>query len=140
MPTLSSYCLVEFIWPQFLSRFFLSVSLSLNRCLHFHLFFFFRPRFYSYCFSFLFINVRSLLLLFYVPSLFLSLLFVVLLLSLLLNSGGGPELSLQLVSESHSGPVLSVGFPPDVSDHFVSSSEDGSIRVWDLGDYSVKAR
>jgi len=54
--------------------------------------------------------------------------------------GGGAELSLKLVSESHAAGVIAVGFPPDVSDHVVSSAEDGSVRVWDLGDYSVKAR
>ena len=45
-----------------------------------------------------------------------------------------------LLCENHTLPVLHVWFMPGVSDKFITCSEDGTIRLWDSNDYSVKAR
>lgn len=45
-----------------------------------------------------------------------------------------------LHSENHTGSILSVAYPPNVSDRFASASEDGSIRIWDVSDYVVIAK
>ena len=45
-----------------------------------------------------------------------------------------------LLCENHTYPVLSVWFMKDVSDKFITCSEDGTIRLWDSNNYSVTAR
>jgi WD40 repeat protein len=45
-----------------------------------------------------------------------------------------------LLCENHTGAVLSVWFMKDVSDKFITCSEDGTIRLWDGNNYSVTAR
>lgn len=45
-----------------------------------------------------------------------------------------------LLCENHTGPVLSIWFMKDVSDKFITCSEDGTIRLWDSNNYSVTAR
>ena len=44
---------------------------------------------------------------------------------------------LNLLSENHSAALTAVAFPSAMSDRFGTASEDGTIRVWDLNDYSV---
>ena len=44
-----------------------------------------------------------------------------------------------LLCENHTGAVLSVWFMKDVSDKFITCSEDGTIRLWDGNNYSVTA-
>jgi len=46
----------------------------------------------------------------------------------------------QLHSENHSQRVNGIAFPIGVSDRFATCSADGTIRVWDLNDYSVPMR
>lgn len=43
-----------------------------------------------------------------------------------------------LVSENHSAPIRCVSFSPETSDRFATLSNDCSIRVWDVADYSVR--
>jgi len=45
-----------------------------------------------------------------------------------------------LHSENHSKRVNGIAFPIGVSDRFATCSADGTIRVWDLNDYSVPMR
>lgn len=46
-----------------------------------------------------------------------------------------------LLSEAHSGPVNSVGFPvAGVSERAATCSADGTIRLWDLTNYQVEVR
>lgn len=45
-----------------------------------------------------------------------------------------------LHSENHTGSIVNIGYPQGVSDRFASASEDGTIRLWDIGDYVVTAR
>ena len=45
-----------------------------------------------------------------------------------------------LLCENHTAPVLSIWFMKDVSDKFITCSEDGTIRLWDSNNYSVTAR
>lgn len=45
-----------------------------------------------------------------------------------------------LQSENHSQRVNGLAFPIGVSDRFATCSADGTIRVWDLNDYSVPMR
>jgi len=45
-----------------------------------------------------------------------------------------------LLCENHTKPVNSVWFMPDVSDKFITCSEDGTIRLWDSNAYAVVAR
>ena len=49
------------------------------------------------------------------------------------------DLSTVEISESHTGAVLDVAFGAR-SDIFATISGDRSVRVWDLSDYSVRAR
>lgn len=49
-------------------------------------------------------------------------------------------LNKQLHSENHTGPILELSYPPNVSDRFASASQDGTIRIWDISEYSVLAR
>lgn len=45
-----------------------------------------------------------------------------------------------LLCENHTEPVLHTYFMPGISDKFATSSEDGTVRLWDSNDYSVFAR
>ena len=45
-----------------------------------------------------------------------------------------------LLAENHTEAVTHVNFMSDISDKFITSSHDGTIRLWDSNDYSVKAR
>ena len=45
-----------------------------------------------------------------------------------------------LLAENHTDPVINVNYMTGVSDKFITSSIDGTIRLWDANDYSVKAR
>lgn len=47
------------------------------------------------------------------------------------------DLKYVLVCENHSNTVTAITFPPDSSDRFATCSEDGTVRMWDLSDYSV---
>ena len=50
------------------------------------------------------------------------------------------DLSGFILSENHTKPVTYVSFPRGISDKFATSSEDGSIRIWDGSDYSAISR
>jgi WD40 repeat protein len=50
------------------------------------------------------------------------------------------DFSQMLLAENHTEPVVHVNYMPKVSDKFITSSVDGTIRLWDANDYSVKAR
>ena len=50
------------------------------------------------------------------------------------------DFSNMLLAENHTEAVLNVNYMPGVSDKFITSSADGTIRLWDANDYSVKAR
>jgi cilia- and flagella-associated protein 52 len=50
------------------------------------------------------------------------------------------DFSQMLLTENHTEPVLDVNYMPGVSDKFITSSMDGTLRLWDANDYSVKAR
>ena len=45
-----------------------------------------------------------------------------------------------LLAENHTEPVINVNYMSDVSDKYITCSVDGTIRLWDANDYSVKAR
>jgi len=45
-----------------------------------------------------------------------------------------------LLAENHTEPVIHVNYMDGVSDKFITSSADGTMRLWDANDYSVKAR
>jgi len=45
-----------------------------------------------------------------------------------------------LLAENHTESVLDVNYMPGVSDKFITSSADGTLRLWDANDYTVKAR
>jgi WD40 repeat protein len=47
---------------------------------------------------------------------------------------------LRQLSENHAAAILDVRFPATVSDRFATASADGTVRVWDLNDYSVVCR
>jgi WD40 repeat protein len=44
------------------------------------------------------------------------------------------------LNENHTEPVLDVFYMKGVSDRFLTCSQDGTLRLWDANDYSVKAR
>jgi WD40 repeat protein len=44
-----------------------------------------------------------------------------------------------LLGENHIAAVLDCSYMDSVSDKFSTSSEDGTIRLWDANDYSVYA-
>jgi WD40 repeat protein len=50
------------------------------------------------------------------------------------------DFSQMLLCESHTEPVLNCWFMPGVSDKFITTCEDGTLRLWDANDYSVVAR
>jgi len=45
-----------------------------------------------------------------------------------------------LLAENHTEPVLNVNYMNGISDRFITSSVDGTMRIWDANDYSVKVR
>ena len=45
-----------------------------------------------------------------------------------------------LLTENHTEAVNHVNYMEGVSDKFITSASDGTIRLWDANDYSVKAR
>ena len=45
-----------------------------------------------------------------------------------------------LLCENHTEPVLSVWFMPGQSERFITTSEDGTVRLWDSNNYTVTAR
>mmetsp|Transcript_38657 Transcript_38657/g.28001 ORF Transcript_38657/g.28001 Transcript_38657/m.28001 type:complete len:90 (+) Transcript_38657:1098-1367(+) len=45
-----------------------------------------------------------------------------------------------LLCENHTEAVVDCFFMKNVSDKFLTCSEDGTIRLWDSNDYSVQAR
>ena len=45
-----------------------------------------------------------------------------------------------LLAENHVEPVNHINYMEGVSDKFITSASDGTIRLWDANDYSVKAR
>ena len=49
------------------------------------------------------------------------------------------DLSTFEIADSHTGPVMSVAFGSR-SDIFATASEDHTVRVWDLSDYSSRCR
>ena len=50
------------------------------------------------------------------------------------------DFSQMLLCENHTKPVNSTWFMPGVSDKFITSSEDGTVRLWDSNSYAVTAR
>jgi len=50
------------------------------------------------------------------------------------------DFSQMLLAENHTDAVLDVNYMPGVSDRFITSSSDGTLRLWDANDYSVKSR
>ena len=50
------------------------------------------------------------------------------------------DFSQMLLCESNTAPVSSCWFMPGVSDKFITTSEDGTIRLWDSNNYTVTAR
>ena len=50
------------------------------------------------------------------------------------------DFSQMLLAENHTEPVLDVNYMSGVSDKFITSSMDGTLRLWDANDYSVKTR
>lgn len=50
------------------------------------------------------------------------------------------DFSQMLLCESNTAPVLSCWFMPGVSDRFITTSEDGTVRLWDSNNYTVTAR
>lgn len=50
------------------------------------------------------------------------------------------DFSNMLLAENHTQAVQNVNYMAGVSDRFITSSADGTIRLWDANDYSVKAR
>ena len=50
------------------------------------------------------------------------------------------DFSSMLLGENHIAAVLDNSYMEGSSDKFATSSEDGTIRLWDANDYSVYAR
>jgi len=50
------------------------------------------------------------------------------------------DFSQMLLCESNTAPVTSSWFMPGVSDRFITTSDDGTIRLWDSNNYTVTAR
>ncbi|XXQ35592.1 WD domain, G-beta repeat [Plasmodiophora brassicae] len=40
-------------------------------------------------------------------------------------------------SSNHSAPVNAIAFPPGVSDRFASCASDGTVKMWDVSDYTL---
>ena len=50
------------------------------------------------------------------------------------------DFSQMLLAENHTEGVNQVNYCSGISEKFITSSQDGTIRLWDANDYSVKAR
>ena len=50
------------------------------------------------------------------------------------------DFSQMLLCENHTLPVTSCWFIPGTSDKFITTCEDGTIRIWDSNNYSVSSR
>ena len=50
------------------------------------------------------------------------------------------DFSNMLLSENHTQPVVQVNYMQGQSEKFITCSMDGTIRLWDANDYSVRAR
>jgi WD40 repeat protein len=50
------------------------------------------------------------------------------------------DFSKMLLKETHTSSVLSVVYPKGTSDKFITSSLDGSLRLWDVNDYIAITR
>lgn len=50
------------------------------------------------------------------------------------------DFSQMLLCENHTAAVTNVWFSPAASDKFITTSEDGTIRLWDSNNYTVSAR
>ena len=50
------------------------------------------------------------------------------------------DFSSMLLGENHIASVVDASYMEQSSDKFATSSEDGTIRLWDANDYSVYAR
>mmetsp|Transcript_16438 Transcript_16438/g.27883 ORF Transcript_16438/g.27883 Transcript_16438/m.27883 type:complete len:281 (+) Transcript_16438:800-1642(+) len=50
------------------------------------------------------------------------------------------DFSQMLLAENHTEPVVHVEYLAGQSERFITSSVDGTIRLWDANDYSVRAR
>lgn len=50
------------------------------------------------------------------------------------------DFSTMLLAENHTEAVSHVQYMPNISDKFITSSQDGTLRLWDANDYSVKTR
>ena len=50
------------------------------------------------------------------------------------------DFSQMLLSENHTSPVVEVNYMQPQSEKFITCSMDGTIRLWDANDYSVRAR
>ena len=50
------------------------------------------------------------------------------------------DFSQMLLAENHTESVNHNNYMDGTSDKFITSSNDGTIRLWDANDYSVKAR
>lgn len=50
------------------------------------------------------------------------------------------DFSQMLLAENHTEAVSHINYMDGCSERFITSSNDGTIRLWDANDYSVKAR
>ena len=50
------------------------------------------------------------------------------------------DFSQMLLAENHTEPVVHVDYMTNQSERFITCSVDGTIRLWDANDYSVRAR
>jgi len=50
------------------------------------------------------------------------------------------DFSQLLLAENHTEAVDHVNYMNNVSDKFITCSADGTLRLWDANDYTVKAR
>lgn len=49
-------------------------------------------------------------------------------------------MDIKLVCENHTNDITYLVYPKGISDRFASCSEDGSIRLWNVNDYTVETR
>ena len=45
-----------------------------------------------------------------------------------------------MLCETHAGAVTAVAYAPNLSERFITASEDGTLRLWDASDYTVVVR
>ena len=56
------------------------------------------------------------------------------------RSLSAPAAQAHLIHESHADKVIAVAYPKGDSEQFATASTDGTVRVWDVNDYSVAAK